>query len=80
MTLLTSDLWIMHFLTYQNNCWGKTKFLQKSYSRCGMFALMHAHTHREIPSLVVGGGQKSTDNGTSRCSCTNLGLMKTCPV
>lgn len=57
MALSISDLWIMMFVTYQNNCWIKINFPHKFHVSCKMFALMHAHTHREIPSLVVGGGQ-----------------------
>lgn len=64
---------------YQNNCWGETKFPQKFPNSCRMFALVHAHTHSEIPSLFDG-AQKCVDNGNPRCSDTNLGLMKTCPI
>lgn len=45
-----------------------------------MFALTHAHTHREKPSLVIGEGQKSVDIANARSSDTNLGLMKTVQI
>lgn len=33
---------------------GVKQFPQKFHSSCRMFALMHAHTYREIPSFLIG--------------------------